>query len=93
MQQAMMNMRRHRPKWGIKPHKEMRVKTSWLGFFYDNISFKKLNQGGLLYLMNMSSYGMCYILWKLEKCVYVAIKNIKNATNSFNCLTKSIWNA
>ncbi len=49
MQQAMMNMKWHRPKWGIKQHKEMKVKTSWVDLFDDKVSLERLNQGGLLY--------------------------------------------
>jgi hypothetical protein len=64
----------------------MKVKTLRMDLSNDNITLERLNEGGLLYPMNMSFHRMCCSLQKLEKCVYVGTKNIQSITNNFNNL-------
>ncbi len=47
----------------------MKIRTSWVGLSDDNISFQKLNEGGLSF-----SWHVLHIM-KVGKCVYVGIKN------------------
>jgi hypothetical protein len=44
----------------------MKMRTLWVGLFNDKVGLEILNQGRLLYPMNMSFHGMCcrYESWK-----------------------------
>jgi len=55
----------------------MRVIISWVGLLNDKVSLERLNQGGLLYPMNMSFHGMCCRLWKLKNVCMWLLKTFK----------------
>jgi hypothetical protein len=58
----MTNMKWHIPKQGIKPHKEMRVRNLWVDLSNDKVNFERLNQGRLLYPMNIFSWNVLQIM-------------------------------
>jgi hypothetical protein len=66
----MMTIRWQRPKRGIKPHvKEMRVKTSRVGIYYDNFNFERLNQGVIVSNVYVFSWNGVQIMKVKKTCI------------------------